>query len=80
MGLDPPGHLGDGRAMRPAIDRRVQEGGVPAWRKEGIGLEVACLRREEERLSRSNDSAKAKVRVEEGLTDHIGTVKRGVRP
>ena len=79
MGLDPPGHLGDGRAMRPAIDRRVQEGGVPAWRKEGIGLEVACLRREEERLSRSNDSAKAKVRVEEGLTDHIGTVKRGVR-
>ena len=63
VGLDPPGHLGDGRAMRPAIDRRVQEGGVPAWRKEGIGLEVACLRREEERLSRSNDSAKAKVRV-----------------
>ena len=63
MGLDPPGHLGDGRAMRPAIDRRVQEGGVPAWRKEGIGLEVACLRREEERLSRSNDSAKAKVGV-----------------
>ena len=63
MGLDPPGHLGDGRAMRPAIDRRVQEGGVPAWRKEGIGLEVACLRREEERLSRGNDSAQTKVRV-----------------
>ncbi len=52
---------------------------MPAWGEEGIGLEVACLRREEERLSRSNDSAQAKVRVEEGLIDHIGTVKRGVR-
>jgi hypothetical protein len=63
MGIDPPSYLGDSRAMRPAINRRVKEGGVPAWREEGIGLEVACLRREEERLSRVNDSAQTKVRI-----------------
>jgi hypothetical protein len=63
MGLDSSGYLGDGRATRPAIKRRIKEGAVPAWREEGIGLEVACLRRYEERLSRGNDGAQAKVRV-----------------
>jgi hypothetical protein len=65
--------------MRAAIERRVEKGRVPAWREEGIGLEVACLRREEERLSRGSDSAKTKVRVEEGLTNQVGTVERRVR-
>ncbi len=49
-GIDPPGHLGDGRAMRLAIDRRVQEGGVPAWREqERIRWAGCCLSEEKGR-------------------------------
>jgi hypothetical protein len=77
MGLDPPGYLGDGRAMRFAVDRGVQEDGGPAWREKGIRLEVSCLRREEERLNGGNNRAQAKVGIEEGLTNQVCAVERG---
>jgi hypothetical protein len=49
---------------------------MPAWREEGIGLEVSCLRREEERLSGGNDSAQAKVGVKKGLNYRPGMCRR----
>jgi hypothetical protein len=78
MGLYPPGHLGDSRAMRLAVERCVQEGGVPAWREEGFGLEVPCLGREKERLSGGNDSAQTKVRVQECPAHQVCAVKSWV--
>jgi hypothetical protein len=51
---------------------------VPAWREEGFGLEVPCLGREKERLSGGNDSAQAKVRVQECLADQVCAVESWV--
>ena len=44
MEHQPPGHLGDGRAMSLAVARFVHEGGVPTWREVGCGCKVAGLR------------------------------------
>ncbi len=51
---------------------------MPAWREEGSGLEVPCLGREKERLSGGNDSAQAKVRIQECLADQVCAVKSWV--
>ena len=41
MGSYPPRDFGDGRAFKLTVWSPILEGGMPAWREERSGLEVA---------------------------------------
>ncbi len=73
------GHLGDSRVMRLAVDRCVEEGGWGAILERGRFRTGGFLSGARGRqVERGNDSAQAKVRVEECLADQVCAVKSWV--
>jgi hypothetical protein len=63
MAYHPPGHFGDSRTVSFAVDRSVQDGGMPSGRKIGFGFEIAGLGREEEGIGGSQDLTDPEIRI-----------------
>jgi hypothetical protein len=79
MDYHPPGHFEDSRTVSFAVDRFVQEGGMPSGREIGFGFEIAGLGREEEGIGGSNDLTNPEIRIKELATCQVAAIISGVR-
>ena len=79
MAYHPPGHFGDSRTVSFAVDRFVQDGGMPSGREVRCGFEIAGLGREEEGIGRSHDATDSEIRIEELATGQVAAIISGIK-
>jgi hypothetical protein len=79
MGSDPPSDFGDGGAFKLTVWSPILEGGMPTWREEGSGLEVASEGGKKARLGETYHTAEAEVGIKEVSTDEVFAGVGGMR-